>query len=170
MKFRDIPQVSKYAGYRINVSWRFLENWLNDIRLSNGLDLDPLYQRGHVWTESQQVRYVEWVLRGGKSGKDLNFNSPGWQRTNDSHPVELVDGKQRLTAVLRFLRNELKAFDSFYSEFEDRLPIDADFVVYINDFKTKKEVMQWYIDMNTGGTVHAEEEIVRVKRLVESEG
>jgi hypothetical protein len=40
----------------------------------------------------------------------------------------------------------------------------------INDLKTKKEVLQWYLDFNTGGTVHTEEEIVKVKKLLEQEG
>jgi len=169
MKFRDIKKVSKYAGYRCNVSWSFLESWLNDMASSNGLDIDPIYQRGHVWSEDQQINYIEWILRGGKSGRELHFNSPGWQRTPDSNIVELVDGKQRLTAVLRFLRNEIRAFDTLYRDFEDRLPRDADFIVYINDLESKKEVMQWYVDMNDGGTVHSDEEINRVRGLIASE-
>ena len=29
----------------------------------------------------------------------------------------------------------------------------------VNDFKTKKEVLQWYVQMNAGGTPHSAEEI-----------
>ena len=36
-----------------------------------------------------------------------------------------------------------------------------------NNLKTKKEVLQWYIDMNTGGTLHTAEEIKRVKKLID---
>lgn len=40
-------------------------------------------------------------------------------------------------------------------------------VININDLKTKKEVLQWYIQMNSGGTPHSPEEITRVEKLME---
>jgi hypothetical protein len=39
----------------------------------------------------------------------------------------------------------------------------------INDLQYRREVLQWYLDMNTGGTVHSKEEIQRVKHLLEKE-
>lgn len=35
-----------------------------------------------------------------------------------------------------------------------------------NDLKTEKEVLQWYIDMNAGGTQHTSDEIQRVKDMI----
>lgn len=37
----------------------------------------------------------------------------------------------------------------------------------VNDLKTKREVLQWYVQMNNGGTPHSAEEIERVKKLME---
>lgn len=37
----------------------------------------------------------------------------------------------------------------------------------VNNLKTEKEVLQWYIDMNVGGTPHTLEEIERVKKMIE---
>ena len=39
-------------------------------------------------------------------------------------------------------------------------------IFHVNDLKTKKEVLQWYIEMNTGGTPHSQEEILRVKNML----
>ena len=39
--------------------------------------------------------------------------------------------------------------------------------VNINDLKSKKEVLQWYVDMNAGGTPHTNEEINRIKKMIE---
>ena len=36
----------------------------------------------------------------------------------------------------------------------------------VNDLKTEREVLQWYVDMNAGGTPHTTEEIDRVKKLI----
>jgi hypothetical protein len=37
--------------------------------------------------------------------------------------------------------------------------------VHVNDLKSKKEVLTWYIEMNAGGTPHSKEEIDRVTAL-----
>lgn len=39
--------------------------------------------------------------------------------------------------------------------------------VNVNDLKTKREVLEWYVQMNAGGTPHSPEEIERVRRLME---
>jgi hypothetical protein len=134
-KFSSIPQFTRSASYHVNYSWRYLENWLadqKDIEVNKGmatLNLDPDFQRGHVWTEEQQRRYVEFVLRGGRSARTLLFNCKGWQGSYEG-PFVLVDGKQRLTAVLKFLHNELPIFDGhYYKDFEDKLPREAQFEV-----------------------------------------
>ncbi len=36
----------------------------------------------------------------------------------------------------------------------------------VNDLLTREEVLQWYIDLNTGGTDHTDEEINRVKEML----
>lgn len=41
--------------------------------------------------------------------------------------------------------------------------------ININNLKTREEVLQWYIDFNSGGTVHSKSEIDRVKKLLEEE-
>lgn len=40
----------------------------------------------------------------------------------------------------------------------------------VNDLKTEKEVLQWYVDMNSGGTPHTNEEIERVKKMIQEIG
>jgi hypothetical protein len=39
----------------------------------------------------------------------------------------------------------------------------------VNDLKTKAEVLQWYLDINSGGVVHTETELEKVKRLLTKE-
>lgn len=172
MKFKDIPKLTRMARYSINQPWTTvlytIENWQKD-ELGGRLNLLPDFQRGHVWNEKQQIAYVEYMLKGGLSGKDIYFNHPGWMRTFKGDFV-IVDGLQRLTAVMKFLKNELPVFGYKILEFEDKLGFgDIDFIFHINDLRTRKEVLQWYIDFNSGGTVHTEEEIERVRKLLEIE-
>lgn len=174
MLYRNIPQFTRSAAYRVNVSWDYLEDWLKQNQIKEGnmavLDLDPDFQRGHVWSEEQQRRYVEFVLRGGNSSRSLQFNCVGWDRDYRG-PFVLVDGKQRLTAVRKFLSNELAIFGgNLKSDYTDGIfLLRPDFLIEINNLETRAEVLQWYLDLNTGGVVHTNEEIEKVKKLLKKE-
>ncbi len=169
MNFNDIPRFTRNPSYRCNVEWKYLEETLKRWTDRNDkfpLDLNPDFQREHVWTPAQQTAYVEYALRGGRSGRDLYFNCVGWQGKYDGDFV-IVDGKQRLHAVLEFLNNRVPVFNGLYfKDIEGRLPTTAEFVINVNDLPTRTEVLQWYLEMNTGGTPHTEAEINKVKELL----
>jgi hypothetical protein len=109
---------------------------------------------------------VEYLLRGGTSGRDVYFNNPGWH-SGDNGEYVCVDGLQRLTALLKFVNDEIKAFGSFCSEYEDGLRMTNNIIWHVNDLKTREEVLIWYIEMNSGGTPHTKEELDRVKRMID---
>ncbi|UWQ24117.1 DUF262 domain-containing protein [Leisingera aquaemixtae] len=60
-------------------------------------NLTPSYQRGDVWANSDRQSLLESILRG------VPLPSIILLRTGPSTPHEVVDGKQRLTAILRFV-------------------------------------------------------------------
>ena len=171
MDFKDIKLITK-ARYNINLEWEYFSNWAFRNRGENFItDLSPDYQRDHVWTIEQKSKYIEWILKGGMTGKDIYFNCPGWMSTYKG-PLELVDGKQRVSAVLEFLDNKVKAFGYYLNEITyqgniNRLPTECYFDIYISNLSSRKEILQWYIDMNSGGTVHTSEEIARVNKMLE---
>ncbi|MEA5456820.1 DUF262 domain-containing protein [Sinomonas sp. JGH33] len=61
------------------------------------LNLTPSYQRGDVWTTADRQALIESVLRG------IPLPSIILREVGASDPQEVVDGKQRLTALLRFV-------------------------------------------------------------------
>lgn len=170
MHFNDIPQFP-YGNYKVDLSWSYLEQHLQHHINDYYLDIDPDFQREHVWTKEQQVAYVEFKLRGGRSGGDLLFNCPGWTNGHISKTdYVLVDGKQRLEAARAFMSNRIKAFGHYYSEFEGSLGlIRPDFQWNIAELKTRAEILQWYLAFNSGGVVHTEEELSKVRGLLEQE-
>ena len=60
-------------------------------------NLTPSYQRGDVWRNGDRQSLIESILRG------VPLPSIILLRTGPSTPYEVVDGKQRLTAILRFV-------------------------------------------------------------------
>ena len=165
-KFKDIKQFP-HCNYRIDVSWDYLERHIEKDIEDLKLDLNPDFQRAHVWNEKQQTAYCEYILQGGTSSKELYFNCAGWNK-DWKGPYVIVDGKQRLEAVRKFMRNELKVFGSYLSEYEDKPDMMiARFSWNIAALETRKKVLEWYINFNSGGVVHTEEDINKVKNMLE---
>ena len=173
MKYLDIPQFYPEGNYAVTTSWDYIERILEDWNERGELDLDPDFQRGHVWSEKKQIDFVEFCLKGGKESRTIKFNHPGWQSDYEGKMV-LVDGKQRLEAVRKFMRNELPIFGGhFLGDFEDMKimlrSLNASLIFMVNNLKTRKEVLTWYLQLNSGGVVHTQEEIEKVEKLLELE-
>lgn len=162
----DIPKYTRTGNYRVDCAWSNIEKWL-DYEKESGLNLNPDFQRPHVWTEEQQSAYVLYRLRGGYSGDILYWNSPNY--TKGGGNLVIVDGKQRLEAVRKFMRNELVIWEGLrLDDFADEPDMlrGARFTMVVNDLKTRKEVLTWYLDLNTGGTPHTQDEIEKVMHLL----
>lgn len=170
MRFADIPQLlTNRANYKIDVGLKYFSKTIRQFVDEEGLILNPDFQRGHVWTEEQQEKYVEHILRGGTSGKEIFLNKPSWhsKAVTDYDDFVCVDGLQRITAIMKFQSNELKVFGLLYNEFEgEPREITTRISIRINDLQYEKDVLQWYIEMNEGGTPHTKEEIQKVKDML----
>jgi hypothetical protein len=176
MKLKQIPQFTGEGNYRINQPWSDLESWIERETKELGLDLDPDFQRAHVWDEKKQIAFVEFCLKGGKHSNIIRFNCVGWMG-DFRGPFVLVDGKQRLEAIRKFLQNELYVFKNLDNQgngfrlcdFEGNLKLSHDVIIVVNNLATRREVLQWYLDINSGGVVHTNEELNKVKQLLEKE-
>ncbi len=164
--YKDIPKFP-ILNYSVDVPWSMLENWVSE-HSELHLQLNPDFQRGHVWTEAQQIAYIEFMLKCPDSGRDIYCNHPGWLNSWKGDFV-LVDGLQRLTAIRRFMNNEIPAYGKLQKELGAKPPFDYRVRIHISKLKTRAEVLQWYLDFNSAGTIHSKEELSRVKGLIENE-
>ena len=172
MKWRDIPKIERW-GKSFTIPWNDLEQQLANYEAEAALDLNPDFQRSHVWSREQQIKYVEYVLRDGNLSRHVIFNCFGFFDGATESAMLLIDGKQRLQAARLFIANELPVFGGLLrKEFTwegkkiSRMPPSLSFTFYINDLQTRAEVLQFYLDLNAGGVVHSEDEISRVKQLL----
>ena len=88
--------------------------------------------------------------------------------------MTLVDGKQRLEAVRKFVRNELPVFGgTLLNDFDNPKKLlrsnGAQFEFGVNVLKTRKEILTWYLQINTGGVVHTKAELDKVRGMLGEE-
>lgn len=168
-KFQDIPKFIQGGHYRVDLGWKYLPKWIERQQTEAGLQLNPDFQRGHVWSEDKQIDYVEFCLQEGRGADEIFFNCPDWPEAR-SRSMVMVDGLQRTTAVLRFMKDDLVVFGSRYSEFTDKLgTLDPSFSIHVNNLRARSDVLRWYLELNSGGVVHTQEELDRVRDLLQEE-
>lgn len=168
--FQDIPQRLR-AYYCVDVDFRSIEQILTRYEQDYHLQLNPDFQRGHVWTEEQQIAYIEYLLTNPDRDKSTSiiFNMPGWQNLDYCPGAYMVcvDGLQRLTACRRFLNNEIPAYGTYFKDYSGCMHGGLQFVV--GAFRKKSSVLQWYLQINAKGTPHTDEEIARVREMLRQE-
>lgn len=167
------------AVYTVDVRLDGLEAFLagqeRDMATMGGrLELEPDFQRGHVWNDVQRVHYVENLLRGS-APRLIRFNAADWSGRGvrgdlPAHHLQCIDGLQRLTALRRFLAGELRLFGSSVGVGDLKgTPFDPGrftLQVAVHEFASRADLLQFYLDLNSGGTVHADAELERVRGLL----
>lgn len=168
---QDVPQLPRGRN-EFDVEWTRLESVVQDHLKTDGLDLEPRFQRGHVWTEAQQAAYVQAMLQGCEVSRTLIFNHYCWEYGDLPLPyphgtMVIVDGKQRLQAVRRFMNDDLRVFGLRRSEFAGQFRLsNARFHFRIMVMPDEPAVLRLYLALNAGGTPHTADELDRVRAML----
>ncbi|MBR8221768.1 DUF262 domain-containing protein [Burkholderia ambifaria] len=84
-------------------------SWFYDLHRRSALDLDPPYQRRSVWNNAFKEYFIDTVL--------LNYPAPAiflYEQISaeGSSTYHVVDGKQRITTILEFVRGDFPISDN----------------------------------------------------------
>ena len=181
MKLSELPKYHK-ENYTCDLGFGYLKTWLEGLDKQTkdefgeeySLDLNPDFQRGHIWTVEQKVKFIEHVLMDGQSGLDIIFNA-SFYKVDDYKPMDTVcvDGLQRISAVTDFMDGKFSVFSNIkyggykIDDFSDKMRFkNFRFNAKVGSFQSKSEVVKWYLQINDGGTPHSKEEIERVKEML----
>jgi len=148
-------------------SLRYLLQYFNDGRL--GI---PDYQRAACWTEVQQAAFLGFVLEGGPCPafyvREVTDSSGTWRD-------ELVDGQQRLLAFRAWTEHRVPAVlptrgRSLWCRGAPGGEMDRTMSAPVARFSsTRAEAIAIYLALNSGGTPHTQEELVRARAKLEEE-
>lgn len=146
------------------------------------LEMIPDFQRGVVWSEEKQIYFVECMLRDllPKSAYNLTFNMPyfysGTKKDENVIPTKYqnlvcIDGLQRFSTIENFVQGKFKVFNNQIGIDDLRFtPFDLGrktFTVNVFEYDNTQDILNLYLNMNTGGIAHADSEIDRVKRMLQ---
>ncbi len=168
---RPLHTAKWQADYRWDSLEKSLANLGNDY---GGLELNPDFQRGHVWTAFQQAHYIENCMRGivASSGFLIQLNCADWGEPDPESDLpkglQCVDGLQRYTAVTEFVKGNVKPFGFTAQELSGTQfsPKRIYMKVAIHGFTKRADLLAHYLALNAGGTPHSAEEIERVRGLL----
>ena len=85
----------------------FLDNYAE-----GDYDFDPEYQRGLVWTKEQKQAFVKALMIGKAEIQPVFIQNPKKREWR----LEVLDGKQRLTTILEYVRGEFEVEGFYYKD------------------------------------------------------
>lgn len=169
---RTLKQIHKPISYEPRtIGVRHVKDGLIE---EYGVNMNPDYQRGLVWTYEQKSAYVGYILNGGTT-LPIIINAIDW----GTQYSEMVDGKQRVTALCDWLDGIIEAslYDGStvsYAELKQdtlsyrMLGLGVNIVVGFVRM-SRREVLEYYLRLNSGGTAHSKDEIDRVRTMLKNE-
>lgn len=131
-----------------------------------GIDFEPDYQRDYVWELEDKIALIDSIFDNVDIGKFVYIHK-GY---NMEHLYEILDGKQRIRAILDYFENRF-AYKGLYfndlslrdqSHFED-YPIS---VAEVRDI-TKEQVLRYFVKLNKHGKIMDKVQIEKVEKMIE---
>jgi len=175
---RPMPNAAYTSDWIISGLEKTLERMAEDQQSVGGsFELEPDFQRGHVWSDAQRAAFIESFLRKTAPALIL-FNCPGWSRSGQAsgevadipeNTFQCVDGLQRLTAVRKFMAGEFTVFGGLGVKDLQGSPFDLGrcrLQMAVYEFNNRADLLNFYLQLNTGGTPHGPEELARVRELL----
>lgn len=122
------------------MKWESYSHPISDIRdwnNSNRLELRPDFQRNEVWSKSAQIMLIDTIIRGIPIPK---IYIKSIMNEGNTYRV-VIDGQQRLTAILKFVQGMLPLNKPYEGEYKGKtfseLPGDI-----------QNEILRYKIDIN----------------------
>lgn len=134
-----------------------------------GVNADPEYQRGLVWSLENKKSYIRHLFNENNSSGVFVFAHNDY--ANDGYLYEIIDGKQRLNTIIDFYLNrfsvDLKGKNVYY---RDLSPLDVRLyenrIIQCIEFKnlTESDKMKIFLNVNADGVVQDKDHLEYVKQ------
>jgi hypothetical protein len=129
-----------------------------------GIDTSPDYQRGNVWTDEDKVLLIDSIFRNIDIGKFALIHL----EYSGKYGYEILDGKQRLNALVEFFENRFPYKGKYYYDlsWSDQNHFDG-YPVSFAEMRnlTQKQKYNYFLKLNVAGHAQDPEHIKFVQEL-----
>lgn len=137
------------------------------------IDLNPIYQRGYVWTEQQKNDYILNLFESKAEIRPVVVQYAVKDKNDDV--LEILDGKQRLSTLFDFINNKITVNGLYFKDLTNE---DQEFIMNhkidyrrimnrSNSSNLKLETrLQLFYEINLYGTKMTNEELKEVQKLL----
>ena len=161
----SIPRVEVDDDISFQYSQRQLQGMLWSYYTS-GIDLDQDYQRGNVWTPEQKYMLIDSIYKNIEIGKFTVIRRTFKEEIDKYY--EMLDGKQRLTALLEFYESRFMYKGRYFHEMHGR--DQGHFESYSISYSeteplTPEQKYRYFLKLNTCGVPQDPEHIKKVEKM-----
>ncbi len=138
-----------------------------------GIKDDVPYQRDYCWTVEQKQDLIHSLLNNIEIGKFVLINRPYNDREEDKAWYEILDGKQRLNALIEFYEDRFEYKGKKFSELSwtDQRKITGAPMSYAKvENMTEIQKRKYFLKMNVAGVPQSPEHLETVKKQLEELG
>lgn len=127
----------------------------------------PDFQRDYVWLEEDKIKLIESIFDGIEIGRIVIHEEFDKEKSSDTWCYEVIDGKQRLGAILDYTKDKFKVRGKLHSELCD---LDkrkfSSITIPVSEVKNlpRKYQLDLFIKVNTTGVKMSEEHLDKVKK------
>lgn len=134
-----------------------------------GIDFDPDYQRGYVWDQQDKELLLDSVFKNIDIGKFvlIHLSDEEWHERGLSY--EILDGKQRLSALIEFYENKLSYKGKYYNELSgmDKRAFTEHQVAVAEVRRTdKKTVLKYFLMLNRTGRSMDKSHLEEIEKML----
>lgn len=122
------------------MKWESYSHPISDIRdwdNNHRLELKPDFQRNEVWSRAAQIMLIDTIIKGIPIPK---IYIKSIMNNGNTYRV-VIDGQQRLTAILKFVKNKLRLSKPYSGDYEGCLFSDL-------PDEVQNEILRYKIDIN----------------------
>jgi hypothetical protein len=134
-----------------------------------GLEMDADYQRGNVWTLEDNIALIHSIFNNVDIGKFV-FIELKWKEHPLNYLYEVLDGKQRINAIMEFYENKFAYNGLFFNQLSKKEQYHlTEYHINIASISniTKEQKLRYFLMLNTSGKVMDKEHLKKVENMLE---
>lgn len=160
---KEVSSLVQNNDIRVNYSQRRLDGLINHAYYF-GFDFEPEYQRGLVWDLEDKISLIDSIFNNVDIGK-FTFIKADYIMDKD----EILDGKQRITALLEYYEDRFEYKGRKFSDLswrDQRHFCDYSIAWGETSNLTNEQKLRYFIKLNTSGKVMDKSHLDKVKNML----